>query len=80
MNCCLKDNDRCPATHLQDTSRNALRELLTSLSMLDSLCVLDDDVNRFTWCSADKSMEIGLDYIFLTKNGIITLRLPTLKL
>ena len=35
--------------------------------MLDILCVLDDEVNRFTWCSADKSTKSRLDYIFFNE-------------
>jgi exodeoxyribonuclease-3 len=69
MNCCINDNDRQPATHLQDYSRHAFRELINGLDLFDCWNDEENGLEKYTWCSPDQRIKSRLDYILIGKEG-----------
>jgi len=68
MNCCLNDNDRCPATHLQDYSRKTFRSFIEGLELNDCWIDKENEVEKYTWSNHDQSIKSRLDYMLIGKD------------
>jgi exonuclease III len=70
MNCCLNDDDRTPVTHLNDQSRKSFKKLVDAMDIKDSWENVNNEVDKFTWYSVDKTIKSRLDYLFLGRDCI----------
>ncbi len=70
MNCCLKNNDRYPVTHLQDKSRKAFKELIDMLDLKDCWEGEREENMKYTWYNSDKSIMSRLDYVLVGSDSL----------
>ena len=83
FNCCLNSIDRCPPTHLTDTSRSKLQGLIDKFQVYDIWSKIHDKVTGFTYVDTYNKTQSRLDYIFATTgflhNNRCTLKEPCYK-
>ena len=64
FNCCLKETDRSPPTHLTDGSRKKFRTLL---QLFDIWEVERNNQTCYTYIDKSRETKSRLDYILVTK-------------
>ena len=67
FNSCLREMDREPKTHLKDTSRNKLNDVMNSLSLIDVWASKHPDIKGFTYMDKNVKTKSRLDYIFISE-------------
>ena len=67
FNCCLRDIDRNPPTHLTDGSRNNFKNLLQNHNLFDLWNENCIDQTCFTYTDKFRKTESRLDYILVTQ-------------
>jgi len=66
LNCCINDEDRIPRTHLKDTSRIALRNMLKFCKLIDVWDVYCKNKQcRYTYCN--NTCKSRIDYIMMSE-------------
>ena len=65
LNTCLRDINRCPQTHLKDTSRIKLNDVITDLNLRD-IWASKNKVQGFTYTDKHHKTRSRLEYWFTT--------------
>jgi len=66
LNCCLKNEDRTPATHLNDKSRKALQNVLQNCELIDAWSDKHYDNPGYTYVDKAKGTKSRLDYMMVS--------------
>ncbi len=68
MNCCLNDQDRKPATHLNDKSRSEFLNFISSNNLNDLFSYTKEKHNGYTYTDKRTGTKSRLDYIIASEN------------
>ena len=67
FNTCLRDIDREPKTHLKDSSRSKLNNIITNLKLIDTWASKHTNKNGFTYLDKRCNTKSRLDYLFMSE-------------
>ncbi len=67
MNCCLKDKDRTPQTHINDTSRKQMSSFMKCNNLDDLWSEMKGEINGYTYVDKFHGTKSRLDYILVSR-------------
>ena len=69
LNCCIREIDREPKTHLKDKSRQSLNSLLKKLNLSDAWSYTYPDQPGYTFFDKKSNCKSRLDYCLLSEDS-----------